>query len=129
VDCGAEDGSCSSGVETTGAGDGVKLPVPGKNSLRSGAGIGTGVMIISRVEVTVVGRSGSLVVSKTLFEELEALSILDSENSWLNAEVRSNLRDSSELEELLESEEVSWGVGAAGPVMLVTIWRLMCRGK
>lgn len=75
-----------------------------------------------------VGRSGSLVVSKMLFEELEALSILDSEKSWLNAEVRSNLRDSRELEEL-ESEEVSWGVGAAGPVVLVTIWRLMCRGK
>jgi hypothetical protein len=128
VDCGAEDGSCSSGVDTAGAGDGLKLPVPGKGSLRSGAGIGTGVMMISRVEVTVVGRSGSLVVSKMLFEELEELSIFDSEKSWLNAEVRSNLRDSSELEEL-ESEDVSWGVGAAGPVVLVTIWRLMCRGK
>jgi hypothetical protein len=126
LDWGAEEGRSSSGVDTTGTGEGRWFPVPGRRSLWSDGGNGTGVTVISRVEVTVIGRSASLLLTMRLLDEL---SDLESEKNWLNACVRSNLRDSSCEEDELESEEVSDVVGAAGAVVLVTIWRLMCRGK
>lgn len=77
LDAGAGDGCSSSGIETTGTGVERRFPVPGRGSLRSG----TGVTMISWMEVTVLGRaSASLLLTKT-FEV--ASSDLESESTWL----------------------------------------------
>jgi hypothetical protein len=128
LDAGAGDDGCSSsGVETTGTGVARRFPVPGCDS-------GTGVTMISWMEVTVLGCApASLLLTNTfvvasLASELE----LDSENTWLRNWEKSNFRDSS-CEEDESEDEVDEAcdvvVGAAGAVVLVTIWRLMCRGK
>jgi hypothetical protein len=121
LDAGAGDDGCSSsGVETTGTGVARRFPVPGCDS-------GTGVTMISWMEVTVLGCApASLLLTNTFVVasfELELELELDSENTWLRNCEKSNFRDSSceDDESEDEDEEIGDVVGAAGAVVLVTI--------
>jgi hypothetical protein len=121
---GGADRTTSSGEEeldATGAGGCCIFPVPERRSLRSGVAV----TMISCVEVKVLVGSNSLTFTAWSEEDEESWGPVNMDST--NDLKSGNWRDSSFSEELLDDKDED--VGAAGAVMLVTIWRLTCRGK
>jgi hypothetical protein len=88
-----------------------------------GTGAGTGVTTISSTEVTVLVASGSLLLT-TKFDDGSGRGL---KKEFVRVVMSGNCRDSGCSEELrgVNVEDVA----TAGAVVLVTIWRLTCRGK
>lgn len=84
---------------------------------------GTGVTMISCTEVTVLVTSASLLLTITSDDE----SGRGLKNEFVRVVMSGNCLDSS-CSELLEVDDED-DVATAGAVVLVTIWRLTCRGK
>lgn len=76
-------------------------------------------------------------ISSVVVTVLESSSLEDEEddepgfpnNDSMNEGNSGNWRDCSSEEELEDEDDSDKLVGSAGAVVLVTIWRLTCRGK
>jgi hypothetical protein len=122
------------GVAETGGGDWRGVPVPERTGLSSG----TGVTIISFIEVTVPDdlsdRLGLTTTFDDLSDPLELTTTFDDVSGRSRADLNSDERDGKSIcrdsssEDELEDVEEEDSVGAAGAVALVTICRLTCRG-